>query len=440
MPRDFAIVSRAMKRPAPNRSKERPKEARASEVQEIVFGFRAAMAVFETRPSEISRIGYAGERRDDVAELADWALAQRVPCDEMTESELARVASSTHHEGLVVRAAPRKWSSMSDFADAMIRARGFAVALDRVRNPYNVGAILRSAAFFGLEGAILGALAPHPALAPDAIRVAEGGAEHLRLARTTDLAETLLRLRGRGLRVIGGESDVKTSLFGYPFVGPTVLVLGHEREGLSSAVRAACDAVVAIPGTGKIESLNVGIAASLCIARDGADAIVTLRIALLLALTGCATTQAVTAHVETRLVAIAGDEADTLGETTGAADGALVPVHTHDGRDLWVRETTLSSANIAPGTWVLVRHGGELQPRVGHTPDGRLRRSASRRRERDGADQRRGRAAASRTRSRRRAAAATAARTSAADADQRDGAARRGAGLSRRRRSITALV
>lgn len=263
-----------MKRPARDRTRERREEVRppasAKDPGEIVFGFRAAMAVFDVRPKDITRVGFAHERRREVAAITSWAATQRIPCDEMSEEELARAAGSTHHEGLVVRAAPRKWASMGDFADAMIlaaaRGRGFAVALDRVRNPYNVGAILRTAAFFGLDGALLGAIAPHPALAPDAVRVAEGGAEHLRLARTTDLADTLVRLRGRGLRVIGGESDAKASLFGYPFAAPTVLVLGHEREGLSSAVRAACDAVVTIPGTGKIESLNVGVAASLCIA------------------------------------------------------------------------------------------------------------------------------------------------------------------------------
>jgi TrmH RNA methyltransferase len=233
---------------------------------EIVFGFRAAMAVYAVRPADVLKIGYARERRGDAEALIAWAESKRVPCDEMSEAELARAAQSTHHEGLVVKAAPRKWVSTTDLADALIRTRGFAVALDRVRNPYNVGAILRSAAFFGIEAALLGALAPHPALAPDAVRVAEGGAEHLRLARTTDLADTLSRLRGKGLRVVGGESDAKVSLFGYPFAAPTVLVLGHEREGLSAAVRDSCDALVTIPGSGRIESLNVGVAASVCIA------------------------------------------------------------------------------------------------------------------------------------------------------------------------------
>lgn len=252
-----------MKKRAPLRDAKPQSKPSASE---IVYGFRAAMAVFAVRPNDIARIGYAYERSREVAELVAWATEHGVACEVMAEEDLTRVSSSTHHEGLVVRAAARKWSALSDLAEALIRSRGFAIALDRVRNPYNVGAILRSAAFFGMDGVILGALAPHPALAPDAIRVAEGGAEYLRLARTTDLADTLVRLQGRGLRVVGAESDAGASLFGHTLRPPTVMVLGHERDGLSPAVRAACDEVVGIPGAGGVESLNVGVAASLCIA------------------------------------------------------------------------------------------------------------------------------------------------------------------------------
>ncbi len=233
---------------------------------ERVHGFRAGLAVFQVRPDDITRIGVATERVREVSELLAFAESRGIPWSEMPEVELARAASSTNHEGLVLETAPRRWAALSDVADVLIRTRGFAVALDRVRNPYNVGAILRSAAFFGLEAAILGAIAPHPALAADAVRVAEGGAEHLRLARTTDLAETLARFRGRGLRVVGAESDGIHTLFEYAFQAPTVLVLGHEREGLSPRVRSVCDALVKIPGSGAIESLNVGIAASLFIA------------------------------------------------------------------------------------------------------------------------------------------------------------------------------
>jgi tRNA G18 (ribose-2'-O)-methylase SpoU len=140
------------------------------------------------------------------------------------------------------------------------------VALDRVRNPYNVGAVLRTAAFLGIDAAILGALAPHPALAPAAVRVAEGGAEHVVLARTTDLAETLSRLRARGVRVVGADSRASESAFSFAYSRPLVLVVGNEREGMGERVRKACDAVVAILGTGAVESLNVAVAAGLLMA------------------------------------------------------------------------------------------------------------------------------------------------------------------------------
>ena len=136
-----------------------------------------------------------------------------------------------------------------------------------MRNPYNVGAVLRSAAFFGVDAALLGAPAPHPGLPPTAVRVAEGGVEHLCLARTTDLADTLARLRSRGVRVVGTDGHAKTSALQHRFERPSVLVLGNEREGLGERIRAQCDHVVAIRGAGRVESLNVAVAAGVLISR-----------------------------------------------------------------------------------------------------------------------------------------------------------------------------
>jgi len=233
---------------------------------ETVQGLRAGLAVFSRRRDDVLRVAYARPVRQDVAELARWCASRRLPCAEMSEAELDRLAESTHHEGLCVAARPRRWLSTRELADALARERGAAIALDRVRNPYNVGAILRSAAFFGLDAALLGAPAPHPGLAPAAIRVAEGGAEHVQLARTTDLGETLARLRARGVRVVGADGHATTSAIGFAFGRPAVLVLGNERGGLGERVRAQCDAVVRVPGGGRVESLNVAVAAGILMA------------------------------------------------------------------------------------------------------------------------------------------------------------------------------
>jgi TrmH RNA methyltransferase len=231
-----------------------------------VYGLRAGLAVFARRRDEILRVAHGRELHPDALELTRWAASRRIPVSELGDAELERAAQSSHHEGLVVLSKPRKWTSPGELADALVRAKGAAIALDRVRNPYNIGAVLRSAAFFGVDAALLGAPAPHPALAPDAVRVAEGGAEHLMLSRTTDLADTLARLRSRGVRVVGTDGAARDGALGFAFVRPTVLVLGHEREGMSDRVRAQCDAVVAIAGTGAVESLNVAVAAGVLIA------------------------------------------------------------------------------------------------------------------------------------------------------------------------------
>jgi TrmH RNA methyltransferase len=143
-----------------------------------------------------------------------------------------------------------------------------------VRNPYNVGAILRSAAFFGVDAVLLGAPAPQGpragALAPDAVRVAEGGAEDVALCRTTDLASTLAKLRARGVHVIGAESDAQTSALDASFPRPVIVVVGHEREGMSERVRATCERMVTLPGRpggGLVGSLNVAVTSGILCAR-----------------------------------------------------------------------------------------------------------------------------------------------------------------------------
>ncbi len=234
---------------------------------EIVYGLRAGLAVFETRRGDVERVAFGQEARAEAEPLLAWAKKQGVPCKETREDELARIARSQHHEGLCVGTKPRRFLAAADLVEMLVRRKGFAIALDRVRNPYNVGAIVRTAAFFGVDAMILGAPAPHPALAPDAVRVAEGGAEHVAIARTTNLVETLARLKSRGVAIVGADGRAEDDAAHFRFPRPLVLVVGHEREGVGPRVREQCDALVAIRGEGTVESLNVAVATGVLVAR-----------------------------------------------------------------------------------------------------------------------------------------------------------------------------
>lgn len=254
--------------PAPAPAHARPAQpAQPAHQGELIYGIRAGLAVLEKRPADVLRVGYDGTLERDLREVLRTCETLEVPCSALSEAELSRLAYSDQHEGLLLETTPRKFAPPSALAELLLRKRGLAVAFDRVRNPYNVGAVLRTAAFFGVDAALLGTPAPHPALPAQAVRVAEGGAEHLLLSRTTDLADTLSRLRKAGVLVIGAEDYGTSTVASVVQKRPAVLVLGHEREGLSDRVRVQCDAMVAIKGSGHVRSLNVSIAASILIAQ-----------------------------------------------------------------------------------------------------------------------------------------------------------------------------
>lgn len=245
----------------PARAAQRKAAPTTAEATELCYGLRAALAVFDHRRQDIRSVAFEADARGELGRLLRWADAQGLPVRERAARELANEADSTQHEGVLLHVRERSWLPPKDLAAALLPERSLAVALDRVRNPQNIGAVLRSAAFFGARAALLGAPAPHPGLSPFALRVAEGGAEHLLFSRTTDLADTLGRLRSAGVRVIGADAHGSSSAEQLEPPGATVLVLGHEVEGLSPRIRAQCDALVRIEGSGAVESLNVAVAA-----------------------------------------------------------------------------------------------------------------------------------------------------------------------------------
>jgi TrmH RNA methyltransferase len=232
----------------------------------VLYGVRSGLAVFERRRQDIRRVGFAPALRPELAGLLRWAASASVPCREEEDRELAARAESNQHEGLVLDVLPRRWLPARELAALLAKSPGVVVALDRVRNPQNVGAVLRSAAFFGVKAVILGAPAPHPGLPPFALRVAEGGAEHLAFCRTTDLADTLGRLRSEGIPIIGADAHAAGGLDAVKASLSSVLVLGHEREGLGPRIKAQCSSLVAIQGSGTLDSLNVAVAAGVLLA------------------------------------------------------------------------------------------------------------------------------------------------------------------------------
>lgn len=265
---------KALKAPLPAQPGPR---ARASErvpleATQRVYGISAVLAVMAQRPEQVLSIAHTRAARKPLASVLRDAARRRIAYREVDEEELSHIAGSLHHEGVCVLA---REPALPDL-ETMVRRtepRGLIVALDGVQNPHNIGGILRSAAFFGAAGLVLAGQrgARADGLPPAALRVAEGGAEHVGVLRVADLVATLQKLAQAGLRIVGADAHAKRSLTELRWPPRAVLVLGSEAAGLAREVRESCDVTVRVVGRGALESLNVSVAAGVMLASHAAS-------------------------------------------------------------------------------------------------------------------------------------------------------------------------
>ena len=226
-----------------------------------ICGLAAVRARFQRDAASIQRLyfDHATSRKIGVMCKALSAARKVYRCVE--PAELEKIAGSVHHGGIVavVPAPVLRAPTPADLAN-WARQRVPVLVLDRIGNAHNLGALARTAAFFGGQHLILAddATAARPNDA--AYRVAEGGMEHLTVWQVRDLARWLGELRAAGYQVVGAATRggrPKPPAAAAPAVA---LVLGNEEHGLAPDIAAACTQLVTLPGSGRVESLNVSVA------------------------------------------------------------------------------------------------------------------------------------------------------------------------------------
>jgi TrmH RNA methyltransferase len=225
-------------------------------------------AAFVRRPEAVLRLFYAESRREVAGPFCARMARDKKPYREVPPEELTKIAGTTHHGGIVAVATPRRVPRLPDILpdilpEPMFRA-GLLPVLDGIGNPHNLGAIARSAAFFGCGALMLSGDPRQAGVSDAAFRTSEGGLEALELVRAPDLPGALHRLAPHCLTVAavarGGMAPGAV-----PRDRPIALVLGNEEGGLPEATLAACAARVTLPGSGVVESLNVSVAAAVLI-------------------------------------------------------------------------------------------------------------------------------------------------------------------------------
>jgi 23S rRNA (guanosine2251-2'-O)-methyltransferase len=174
------------------------------------------------------------------------------------ERELAAAVGTRDHQGVVA------WSEPYKYADAWELAaveQPLLVCLDQVTDPHNLGAVCRSAEGAGATGVVVPAHGSATVSAAVA-RASAGAVEHLPIAVVPNLARYLGEVKSDRLWIYGAAGDAPTAMWDADLTGGAAFVLGAEGRGLRPLVRRTCDALVSIPLGGRVESLNVSVAAA----------------------------------------------------------------------------------------------------------------------------------------------------------------------------------
>jgi 23S rRNA (guanosine2251-2'-O)-methyltransferase len=163
------------------------------------------------------------------------------------------------HQGLYLESEPLPGPTLDTLSD-----KALVLALDQITDPHNVGAIVRTAAAFGVE-AILTTARHSPSVTGVLAKAASGGLEHVPFLVVRNLAEALIELGERGFRRVGLDSEGAASLADVPIGRPTLIVLGAEGKGLRQRTRECCDVLARLDMPGAIKSLNVSNAAAIAL-------------------------------------------------------------------------------------------------------------------------------------------------------------------------------
>lgn len=235
--------------------------------QQFVCGVHAVLAALKNAPDKVEEIWLSEARGDKrMAAVRDAAYAARIKIHKSPRAALDRLSGGVKHQGVVARLRQMPVQKEQDLESFLARlpALPLLLVLDGVQDPHNLGACLRSAEAAGAHGVVV----PREHSAPlSAVvrRVASGAAEIIPVFQVVNLARSLRELKDAGIWLAGATQEADTDIFHADLRRPLAIVLGGEGKGLRRLTQEECDLLVRIPMAGSVESLNVSVAAGICL-------------------------------------------------------------------------------------------------------------------------------------------------------------------------------
>ncbi|MBL4852313.1 MAG: 23S rRNA (guanosine(2251)-2'-O)-methyltransferase RlmB [Gammaproteobacteria bacterium] len=235
---------------------------------QTVYGIHAVHAAVKESAQTVDTIYVTKDwqRQQRLRQLVGFIESSGLEVQVENKQELARLAGDERHQGVVAQLSGSVEKTFLSLEE-IVAYRGkelLLLILDGVQDPHNLGACLRTAEAVGADAVV----APRDravGLTAAVRKVASGSAERVPFITVTNLARTLRQLKEEGVWLIGAAGETEMGLYEQDLTGPIAIVMGGEEKGMRRLTREQCDAIVAIPMQGEIESLNVSVAAAVCL-------------------------------------------------------------------------------------------------------------------------------------------------------------------------------
>ena len=228
----------------------------------FIPGFHAVRESLIKTPETLREVWVGSSRKGArTEEIARLGAEKGVPVQFKDLREIQAIVPGATHQGFVALAESFSYTDIEDLIEKSCHEPGDALLMvaDHITDEGNLGALIRTAAFFGVHGLIL-PKDRSAKITDKLLKRTSGAYASLAISQVVNLGRTLDLLAEKGFWVIGAAGEARESIYHFDWERDVVLVLGSESKGLSHSVRERCHALVKIPGCGRVESLNLSVA------------------------------------------------------------------------------------------------------------------------------------------------------------------------------------
>ncbi len=230
----------------------------------LIYGKNPVLEAINSNTT-INKI-YIQKNNKELFEIKKLAKDKKVVVIDAEKSKLDKMVDNKNSQGIVASITDFKYSDIEDIIE-VAKARDeepFVLVLDKIEDPHNLGAIIRTAECLGVHGIII--QKRNSCQVTDTVeKVAAGACSYMKVARVANITESIKKLKEYGLWVYGLDMEGSTKIYDTKLEGAIALVVGNEGSGISRLVKENCDFVLNIPMTGKINSLNASVSAAISV-------------------------------------------------------------------------------------------------------------------------------------------------------------------------------